>query len=68
MTAPRRFPPPGVIGKHPEVVHDSTEQALAYVYFEDERTSLSPQSAYSLRPFSQSSRKTSAMARSSSLA
>ena len=39
MTDPRRFPPPWAIEENPEsfVVRDATGQALAYVYFEDER-------------------------------
>jgi DNA-binding LacI/PurR family transcriptional regulator len=41
MTAapPRRFPPPWRIREHAEslVVHDAGGQALAYVYFEDEK-------------------------------
>jgi hypothetical protein len=34
----RRFPPPWRVIEHPEnfVIQDSTGQALAYVYFEDE--------------------------------
>ena len=36
--ATRRFPPPWLIVEHPEcfIVRDSTGQALAYFYFEDE--------------------------------
>jgi hypothetical protein len=38
MSSPRRFPPPWSVEEQPAcfVVRDHTEQALAYVYFEDE--------------------------------
>jgi hypothetical protein len=39
MPSARRFPPPWTLEEHNDacfIVRDSTRQALAYVYFEDE--------------------------------